>query len=127
MIRRPPRSTRTDTLFPYPTLFRSDEVDAAWRHEAAERDVIFLPRDDEAVLIVAVARVDIDDVRAFRDRIGKSLGEQDVVALKLVEADDVIRIAHPGLDARFRQPTIAKFGELAAYYHDDEEIGRAHV
>src|SRR3546814_7186840 len=25
MIRRPPRSTRTDTLFPYPTLFRSTE------------------------------------------------------------------------------------------------------
>src|SRR3546814_16044394 len=25
MIRRPPRSTRTDTLFPYPTLFRSGE------------------------------------------------------------------------------------------------------
>src|SRR3546814_9100431 len=24
MIRRPPRSTRTDTLFPYPTLFRSE-------------------------------------------------------------------------------------------------------
>src|SRR3546814_2435060 len=33
MIRRPPRSTRTDTLFPYTTLFRSgrvaDEVKAA--------------------------------------------------------------------------------------------------
>src|SRR3546814_4987444 len=26
MIRRPPRSTRTDTLFPYTTLFRSHEV-----------------------------------------------------------------------------------------------------
>src|SRR3546814_14785031 len=26
MIRRPPRSTRTDTLFPYTTLFRSDTV-----------------------------------------------------------------------------------------------------
>src|SRR3546814_2016847 len=26
MIRRPPRSTRTDTLFPYTTLFRS------WKH-----------------------------------------------------------------------------------------------
>src|SRR3546814_19839598 len=26
MIRRPPRSTRTDTLFPYTTLFRSEEV-----------------------------------------------------------------------------------------------------
>src|SRR3546814_18298541 len=26
MIRRPPRSTRTDTLFPYTTLFRSDVI-----------------------------------------------------------------------------------------------------
>src|SRR3546814_2772248 len=26
MIRRPPRSTRTDTLFPYTTLFRSREA-----------------------------------------------------------------------------------------------------
>src|SRR3546814_10415639 len=32
MIRRPPRSTRTDTLFPSTTLFRSDETDAAHRH-----------------------------------------------------------------------------------------------
>src|SRR3546814_14129055 len=29
MIRRPPRSTRTDTLFPYTTLFRSAAVIAA--------------------------------------------------------------------------------------------------
>src|SRR3546814_7336235 len=28
MIRRPPRSTRTDTLFPYTTLFRSVPVEA---------------------------------------------------------------------------------------------------
>src|SRR3546814_5121934 len=28
MIRRPPRSTRTDTLFPYTTLFRSRVADA---------------------------------------------------------------------------------------------------
>src|SRR3546814_19194053 len=26
MIRRPPRSTRTDTLFPYTTLFRSEKI-----------------------------------------------------------------------------------------------------
>src|SRR3546814_7008248 len=26
MIRRPPRSTRTDTLFPYTTLFRSHDI-----------------------------------------------------------------------------------------------------
>src|SRR3546814_3902681 len=29
MIRRPPRSTRTDTLFPYTTLFRSERDAAA--------------------------------------------------------------------------------------------------
>src|SRR3546814_17117167 len=34
MIRRPPRSTRTDTLFPYTTLFRSVRVETAgsWRY-----------------------------------------------------------------------------------------------
>src|SRR3546814_6363928 len=35
MIRRPPRSTRTDTLFPYTTLFRSFECPDAgtfWYH-----------------------------------------------------------------------------------------------
>src|SRR3546814_7871021 len=31
MIRRPPRSTRTDTLFPYTTLFRSDRRLSAGR------------------------------------------------------------------------------------------------
>src|SRR3546814_13652944 len=34
MIRRPPRSTRTYTLFPYPTLFRSVGVD--WLVELGE-------------------------------------------------------------------------------------------
>src|SRR3546814_13435733 len=32
MVRRPPRSTRTDTLFPYTTLFRSDMVRHVLRH-----------------------------------------------------------------------------------------------
>src|SRR3546814_12388935 len=30
MIRRPPRSTRTDTLFPYTTLFRSEGLSVDW-------------------------------------------------------------------------------------------------
>src|SRR3546814_13209783 len=34
MIRRPPRSTRTDTLFPYTTLFRSDRHQVARLFEA---------------------------------------------------------------------------------------------
>src|SRR3546814_6477207 len=41
MIRRPPRSTRTDTLFPYTTLFRSkrDEMIAAFKAQQAERSL----------------------------------------------------------------------------------------
>src|SRR3546814_18492378 len=38
MIRRPPRSTRTDTLFPYTTLFRSQRArDARRRDRPAAR------------------------------------------------------------------------------------------
>src|SRR3546814_15774421 len=36
MVRRPPRSTRTDTLFPYTTLFRSDFTAHNGLWEAAE-------------------------------------------------------------------------------------------
>src|SRR3546814_269772 len=35
MIRRPPRSTRTDTLYPYTTLFRSPSADAESTPETA--------------------------------------------------------------------------------------------
>src|SRR3546814_1475885 len=34
MIRRPPRSTRTDSLFPYTTLFRSFAIGGDRRHAA---------------------------------------------------------------------------------------------
>src|SRR3546814_1495619 len=39
MIRRPPRSTRTDTLFPYTTLFRSPLPLAILPHRDVERSV----------------------------------------------------------------------------------------
>src|SRR3546814_2997367 len=38
MTRRPPRSTRTDTLFPYTTLFRS--VARGWIVSGTRRDVL---------------------------------------------------------------------------------------
>src|SRR3546814_11272573 len=54
MIRRPPRSTRTDTLFPYTTLFRSDrylsseaEIEAALSTMMESRDILF--RDNVAI------------------------------------------------------------------------------
>src|SRR3546814_3675912 len=37
MIRRPPRSTRTDTLFPYTTLFRSDGREGLHGDQEAHR------------------------------------------------------------------------------------------
>src|SRR3546814_17997561 len=40
MIRRPPRSTRTDTLFPYTTLFRYPRIGSS--KSLAEKNVIFL-------------------------------------------------------------------------------------
>src|SRR3546814_9877811 len=43
MIRRPPRSTRTDTLFPYTTLFRS--LAAAHDAEAGPHLVAEFPLD----------------------------------------------------------------------------------
>src|SRR6056297_4320487 len=39
MIRRPPRSTRTDTLFPYTTLFRSPRVSDARNDRRPRRRV----------------------------------------------------------------------------------------
>src|SRR3546814_9201158 len=38
MIRRPPRSTRTDTLFPYTTLFRSEAEVGREGHRRADGD-----------------------------------------------------------------------------------------
>src|SRR3546814_7071544 len=45
MVRRPPRSTRTDTLFPYTTLFRSAQPPASRRasQAAAVRSIRMLP------------------------------------------------------------------------------------
>src|SRR3546814_11094855 len=45
MIRRPPRSTRTDTLFPYTTLFRSRELVTSlerWLAEVTGYDAVSL-------------------------------------------------------------------------------------
>src|SRR3546814_8402465 len=68
MIRRPPRSTRTDTLFPYTTLFRSlrdvqalaQQVDADQHFEHAETQVA----DDLDALQGVDVRVDIAHLEA---------------------------------------------------------------
>src|SRR3546814_6672461 len=67
MIRRPPRSTRTDTLFPYTTLFRS--VRAILRAGA-----IYVPLDPA-------------HPHAHRRRLAKAIGARAV----LLAADDFER------------------------------------
>src|SRR3546814_15944252 len=57
MIRQPPRSTRTDTLFPYTTLFRSREDSDAVLEQLATR---IAPR-------VVASRRRTDDVRRELD------------------------------------------------------------
>src|SRR3546814_10073859 len=50
MIRRPPRSTRSDTLFPYTTLFRSnvDEVYVATDARVPNTTFLWGPNDVDA-------------------------------------------------------------------------------
>src|SRR3546814_11642471 len=87
MIRRPPRSTRTDTLFPYTTLFRSapghilpeaglpgalDHHDLETRPQqiAQAADVMRIAGADENVRGAQIKRVD----RLFVDRAVHQIG-----------------------------------------------------
>src|SRR3546814_4749610 len=83
MIRRPPRSTRTDTLFPYPTLFRSRrraaapvrDGDAAHRRHrfgAGRRApaLVRRPPDRQAELVAGPRRR--GDERSVPRRVGRS-------------------------------------------------------
>src|SRR3546814_4506462 len=73
MIRRPPRSTRTDTLFPYTTLFRSIRRKArVW--EAVEKFSIV-----KTLAAIEGAHVIIAVVDAQND-----IGEQDAKLMGLV-------------------------------------------
>src|SRR6056297_3797464 len=47
MIRRPPRSTRTDTLFPYTTLFRSDRKSTRLIQSLRRSYAVFCLRSEE--------------------------------------------------------------------------------
>src|SRR3546814_15982773 len=88
MVRRPPRSTRTDALFPYTTLFRSGEaVRGGAEFDLVGRLALEQPREvggevhrlalgeveqDRRYVAAVRAEVDaIDDVRSEERRVGK--------------------------------------------------------
>src|SRR3546814_8066185 len=85
MIRRPPRSTRTDTLFPYTTLFRS----------AGQVGCLANPACDQ-FLVQRVVFVDVEIARVFvlridgRERIERgALEERDLdIAREAMEAQE---------------------------------------
>src|SRR3546814_4654006 len=111
MIRRPPRSTRTDTLFPYTTLFRSVVVDAAGGADLGV--VAHAPQQ-----AVGDAR---GAARAARDLAG-ALGYA-------VDAQDLRRALHdPGqvFGAVELQP-LDDAEAVAQRRGQQAEIGRAHV
>src|SRR3546814_4684240 len=72
MIRRPPRSTRTDTPFPYTTLFRSSPVEAT---QAVLRRIERLQPRLNAFITVAGEQV-LRDARAAEQAVmdGRPLG-----------------------------------------------------
>src|SRR3546814_11858596 len=61
MIRRPPSSTRPDTLFPYTTLFRSEALDDATLDDLLPR-LAQRSRAMRARVIVALGQAQIDPV-----------------------------------------------------------------
>src|SRR3546814_7395484 len=95
MIRRPPRSTRTDTLFPDTTLFRSgahDQADlrhhARRQHVALEHVGIAAERGDAFLDARAAAVVQADDRRADQQRLVHDLADLFGMALRQRAAED---------------------------------------
>src|SRR3546814_21134632 len=75
MIRPPPSSTRTDTLFPTPTLFRSRRANPAARlagADAAQREAVEGAREFRGMTLIDMARDCIEvaggNVRGFSRR-----------------------------------------------------------
>src|SRR3546814_10076127 len=79
MIRRPPRSTRTDTLFPYTTLFRS----ARLAHAGSAGDDVVGALLDAAETFVHLLDQPVGETRGARVLVGAVdavLGKADHVA-----------------------------------------------
>src|SRR3546814_19156016 len=70
MIRRPPRSTRTDTLFPYTTLFRSNGLKPGWQRERMDNFNVLVSGQRAEVDLVHDGRTDL-----FRDMVTSWLPE----------------------------------------------------
>src|SRR3546814_14071718 len=90
MLRRPPRSTRTDTRFPYTTLFRSGEGRSPKPASASEfgivghRRPILLRRRDIARAVHIPLRlhllIEVQVKLSIDDRIGERVAGREIAA-----------------------------------------------
>src|SRR3546814_12264532 len=94
MIRRPPRSTRTDTLFPYPTLFRSTDLtyieDAARRMQSLVQDLLALSRAGKSAMRLQATSLTTcadDAIDALAERIRETGAEVVRAELPAVMGD----------------------------------------
>src|SRR3546814_14664976 len=72
MLLRPPRSTRTDTLFPYTTLFRALSCG-----RSGVPDPLFYPKARRRAVGLQIGRVDHDRLALWRLRCGQALHHAD--------------------------------------------------
>src|SRR3546814_14572411 len=120
MIRRPPRSTRTDTLFPYTTLFRSragvdvdrghrlglvdDQVAAGLERDFLLQRALDLVLDAVQVEHRARARIVLDLLRQPR-HVLRGEGAQAVAGFARVDLALLHVAAHPFAHTAPRQPS----------------------
>src|SRR3546814_12687607 len=80
MIRRPPRSTRNYTLFPYTTLFRS-------QHYLAKENILAVRRVKESDMSKLSKATGSRIINNLDDFTSKDLGSADLVEERKVETD----------------------------------------
>src|SRR3546814_16630747 len=100
MIRRPPRSTRTDTLFPYTTLFRSDDLRGVADQRALEQLVQPLVADLGQFALHPraqdhLAHVGLDEQAHLADELAGAEITQHQLAAFVLLGDDADRAADP--------------------------------
>src|SRR3546814_15705772 len=81
MIRRPPRSTRTDTLFPYTTLFRSDDVMNAVPQSLRDGSYALGATRSETIRQVVFPAALPGIVGAFLLAVSRAIGETMIVVM----------------------------------------------
>src|SRR3546814_15131857 len=124
MIRRPPRSTRTDTLFPYTTLFRSRRQKNGRAHVRTRKDATSRTTNDQYIIR-----------RPFAERGGKMTNSEIVRAVDheppfTAFEPTPFRKARPGESLQIEINLVAEVEEnfrKLAFVKPNLQIGRAHV